>query len=444
MCSIGEDDFGDEGGLHAIPIPESDIAAIDVSSQTICWKCGQTNSVYKLKNRQAECEQCFLAYVRHKFRATLGVSKVILRNATVLLIFDGSAESLVLLDMLQHALTLNMHKRLHCNVIVLHIDDYQLQHTKPNSQLEHIEYLLAIKNILARYSFFKCHLVPINYKEPLEMFSFENINAFVNNITEHESELLKRIQAINTLTKRQDYLKRRRNHVIAKVASHLKCKYAFVPEYSKELAAELLTAVALGRGGSVALDVALIDDRLIEGVKLVRPLKELNAEEVELYIKAQKLEPLPISRYGKAEGCRASLPNLIEAFVHKLQSNYPSTISTISRVGEKLAPNRDKSFEKKLNDLHLNNVNSSRDYTQVNTCRFCNSPLDTANSTILLMTEYSRLVSKTGTIVSEINDFGIKAQEEAIADENELLRQLCFACRKIQNSCSSDELLLNT
>lgn len=62
MCSIGEDDFGDEGGAHTMTIdPKS---SNSFSLDEICKKCNEHNVVVKLNLKDAQCEQCFFQYAR--------------------------------------------------------------------------------------------------------------------------------------------------------------------------------------------------------------------------------------------------------------------------------------------------------------------------------------------------------------------------------------------
>ncbi|XP_017117009.1 cytoplasmic tRNA 2-thiolation protein 2 isoform X1 [Drosophila elegans] len=405
MCSIGEDDFGDEGAAHAM-VAESLPSGI-VLSPGDCNKCGVTSSeLYKLNFRTAECRDCFLAYARHKFRAALGAAKILPRNAEVLLVLDGSAESLVLLDMLHFAQTQNTFKRLHCNARVVYVDDHQVLGRYPVD-------MEAIKTLSDQYAPFEFHVIELGA-----------LSSSLQRIKEHSpspnetNELVEKLERLRSLTARQDFLQQQRKNLIASVAEKLQCSHVFEPSISVDLATQLLTAIALGRGGSAALDVALLDDRLAGDVKLLRPLKDLNEQEIQFYVHAQRLKPLLQggSRYGQERGQTASLQNLTSAFVANLQKNYASTVSTVFRTGDKIAVNA---------------------HPEQATCVQCQSALDSDLSDTLLAIEYSRSVSEAGVGLYKNGD-----DLEALAKRRlEAQDGLCHACRGIQTELRSGKLL---
>lgn len=436
MCSIGEDDFGDEGGVHAmIPDKKSSLENVIIEEQ-LCNKCQKPGAVYKLPFRQAECRECFLLYARHKFRAALGSSKVLPKDAKVILVFDGSAESLVLLDMLHHAQTQNTFKRLHCTATVLYIDDYQLLENGKENKEDYIKFLEKMQEFLQKYTHFESYIVPlVEQQQVLEsMMNFKDIKEQQYHLlyAENKQKFLNSIESIKSLTSRQDFVKHHRSKVIAVVAKHFQSKFAFMSDISSDLASDLLAAVALGRGGSAALDVALVDDRLDDGIKLIRPLKDLNNNEIELYLKAQDLEPLQCKRYGLDVGSSASLQNLTKSFVDNLQQNFSATVSTVFRTGDKIAVNRD--IVERLEELDLKDQEC---------CSFCNSYLDYHDSTTLLAIEFSRLVSESGCTLDKCPDLNEKAKENVEGSvDKPYLKKLCHACRNICMDSIDNKLLL--
>lgn len=402
MCSIGEDDFGDEGATHAM-LPSSSTAGTIIGTSGNCNKCDlYSKELYKLNFRAAECVECFLSYARHKFRAALGAAKVLPRNAEVLVIINGTAESLVLLDMLHFAQTLNTFKRLHCNARVVFVDE----RTTPTTT----DPLPALRELSKRYAPFKFYIIQLD-AEPkclrlVEDYSFDN-----DAITDQQKKL-------RSLTSRQDYLQQQRKRLIGAVAVHLKCSHVFEPSISTALAAQLLTSVALGRGGSAALDVALLDDRLPDGVKLLRPLKDLNEQEVQFYVHAQKLQPFQLDE--REPSSDASLQNLTNSFVANLQQNYASTVSTVFRTGDKIAANQQSEEPKNL-------------------CMLCQSVLDSELSDTLLAIEYSRAVSDMGMALQ--NKDNVNVLEQQARQNLRSTEDLCHACRNIQSELTNGALL---
>lgn len=65
---------------------------------------------------------CFLPLVTHKFRATLGKSKLVRKGERVLICVSGSQCSMTLLDLIWAGLQQTTFKRLTFDPIILHID----------------------------------------------------------------------------------------------------------------------------------------------------------------------------------------------------------------------------------------------------------------------------------------------------------------------------------
>lgn len=443
MCSIGEDDFGDDGGVHAM-IPDNkngiDTPIEEQFLQQLCNKCCKPGAVYKLPFREAECRECFLLYARHKFRAALGSSKVLPKDAQVILVFDGSPESIVLLDMLHHAQTQNTFKRLHCKATVLYIDEYQIKEDIGKNLEDYKLFLENLQALLEKYAQFECYIVPLLNTtlvcNALNNFKTIDKKQYILRNNVEQQLFVESVKSIKSLTSRQDFVKHQRSKLVAVIAKHIKCQFALMANISSELASDLLAAVALGRGGSAALDVALVDDRLGDDIKLIRPLKDLNTLEIELYLKAQDLKPLQLNRYGHEKGPAASIQNLTKSFIDNLQQNFSSTVSTVFRTGDKIAVNHD--MLKQLEDLELNDMERLDKY-----CSFCNSVLDYHDSNTLLAIEFSRLVSEIGFTPEKYDDLNSKATQNVKGSlEKDYAKKLCHACRNICMDANKETLLL--
>ncbi|KAL5288114.1 CTU2 family protein [Megaselia abdita] len=400
MCSIGEDDFGDEGGLHAM-VKDVQISPIQAETE-ICKKCDSSNkATVKLMFRDQECTDCFLVYARHKFRATLGSSKILPKDSEVLLIFDGSSEALVLLDMLHYAQSQNKFKRLHCSTKILYIDESSINKKTCN--------LKEIKSFLNSYDF-PAFAINIASKslECHELQSFSSTN-------DGNSEWVENYTALKSTTTRKDLLEVHRKKLIESVTKQLKCGFVFFPQISTQLASTLLTNVALGRGASVASDVALVDNRF-PGIKIVRPLKDLNQEEVDVYLKVRGLKTLcpEFSESSK----ETSIQSITKSFVNGLQKDYSSTVSTIFRTGGKIA---------------------SKDSSKL--CSYCKSPLDIEESETLLATEFSRIVSENAN-QDEVTESVNKLEKLALQGLHDGdLAHLCHGCRNIHRDFPLEFLL---
>ncbi|KAL3268076.1 hypothetical protein HHI36_007205 [Cryptolaemus montrouzieri] len=127
--------------------------------------------------------------------------------------------------------------------------------------------------------------------------------------------------------------------ILIDVAKKLNCKFIFTPEISTDIASQLLSNVALGRGSHIPLDTGFCDTR-DEHVTILRPLRVFDIKELALYNYFNNLEPVTIPENVK--DAQKSVQSLIENFVTKLQSDFPATVTTVLKTGDKLGMSNDK------------------------------------------------------------------------------------------------------
>ncbi|XP_067625726.1 cytoplasmic tRNA 2-thiolation protein 2 [Eurosta solidaginis] len=407
MCSIKDGMF-----LHKTPQEQVDIKY----SEEICQKCQQVGEIYKLHHRMAECKSCYQIYVSHKFRATLASSKALGQGGNVMLIFDSTPESIVLLDLMRIAQSKTNFKRLNCVQYILFIDVYDLCNEAFNSD----EYSYYIQNGLKVISYFKVakrYVVNVrNVKNPIP-FDVNDIEQYFARDRFEEISFSKSCNGIRTVTSRNEFVKLHYHNLIASVGTYLNCKYIFLPTVNNSLAVDMLSAIVLGRGNNAALDVACEDDRLGNGLKVIRPLKGLSKPEIELYILATNLKLLNTTNNWKSKGL-TSLQSLTELFVGNLQKQYPATVHTIIRTGNKIATSS-----------YIEDREKIRGDLNIGLCSLCRSPfLLTASNTILAV-DYSLYVSAEGSMNSLENFI-------AHLDTNRKKQSICYSCEYIKRDCN--------
>lgn len=149
-----------------------------------------------------------------------------------------------------------------------------------------------------------------------------------------------------------------RKRLLIDVAKKLRCKSVFTTETSSEIASHLLTNVSLGRGYHLPLDIVNIHNFILEfyfnllnnfiqgvcdnrheEVKIVRPLRTYEVKELVYYNIFNNLNPISVPERRKNP--YDSIQNLVEKFVTDLQMNYPATVTTVVRTGDKLAMSED-------------------------------------------------------------------------------------------------------
>lgn len=443
MCSIVEDDFGDEGGAHTMK-EESPAPTISATTdgEELCRKCTVNPSVLKLNLKEPQCRECFLHYVRHKFRASLGATKIVRRGSRVLVVFSGSAENVVMLDMIRYGLQQESFKKLRIEPVVVFVSEDHVG----REDGERVGVVQEKVRILKQFEF-RSYFSVIGAKECVEIGDFDLLERY----SEERARFNKILSGFKSATSKQDFIVQNRKQTLKVIAKRLECPYVFLSDIGLDLAKTLLSNVALGRGRSLALDIAFCDDR-DEQHKIIRPMRDLNPDEIENYLKHADNELSYITLEDPFKD-KPSLQNLTCKFVDGLQRTYPSTVSTVFRTGDKMScetvkPTAENDDDQDLLSLFDQSLRLNSSSTSVR-CKFCHSALDFHGSTTLFATEFSRMVSSRINVElshEAIVESSKRMEEDArrrvngeVVDGGEveeddmvqLRRELCHSCRNM-------------
>lgn len=372
MCSIGEDDFGDEGGLHTMTTDPPSSDPPSAAHLDVCKSCNSNICVVKLPCKEPQCANCFLAYVRHKFRANIGSNKMIPRNGRVLVVYDAGANSSVLLDMLRFATTLDRFKKLHVEPVILYVDEQCLGSAEVDPRNAHLD---QIKELLGQFGFpsFYVSIADICKKSNIRPTAIDDLLLTQSTLSE-EATFVNSFNAFKSLTSKQEFLHCSTTNIIRECAEKLDCKFAFTSEMCPDLAIKLLSNICLGRGLSVGQDLAFCDSR--KSVRILRPIRDFSTIEITNYLKHSDVRWLhDVAGFGSVNDEFGSIQNLTKGFVDGLQDNFQSTISTVFRTGSKIA---------------AGNVNHKTKET-LERCGVCASPLDCEQSATLMAINFSRM-----------------------------------------------------
>ncbi|XP_030581315.1 cytoplasmic tRNA 2-thiolation protein 2-like [Archocentrus centrarchus] len=155
-------------------------------------------------------------------------------------------------------------------------------------------------------------------------------------VQESRTRLLQQlIGSVNTLTAREDLLNRLRQHLLVHTARTEGYSKLMLGDSCTRLAVKLLTSISLGRGAQLAQDTGFLDSRYGDIIS-VRPMRDYSAKEIAYYNHIFSVPSVVIPSLDTKKTDKASIQRLTEHFVTKLQADFPSTVSTIYRTGEKL------------------------------------------------------------------------------------------------------------
>ncbi|XP_043937640.1 cytoplasmic tRNA 2-thiolation protein 2 isoform X2 [Protopterus annectens] len=358
-----------------------------------CMRCKEGAAVVIIRVGDAFCKDCFKDYFVHKFRAMLGKNRLIYPGEKVLLALSGGAASSALLRQVQEGLSREAPKKLRFIPGIVHIDEGGLTSQSLEDrqdvlfQLESVfkasgfpYYILSLEevfdlptSILQREPAFIQH--GRSYKDAVDGFIHQHISQHDSNVTLQESPLSERLcqlgiqdslqedvqatgtgagvhhkctfsarqttslrslfSSVKSLTSKEELLQNLRNHLILHVArAHGYSKVMFGDSCTR-LAVKLLTNICQGRGAFLAADTGFSDNRYGDPI-LVRPMRDYSSKEIAFYNKLFNVPSVFVPSLDTKISEKASIHRLTESFICKLQSDFPSTVSTIYRTSEKL------------------------------------------------------------------------------------------------------------
>nr|XP_023029119.1 cytoplasmic tRNA 2-thiolation protein 2 [Leptinotarsa decemlineata] len=321
MCSIGDDVFENESD-KLMPLEET------ILSKT-CIKCRTEPPCIVLRDKDSYCEACFLAGTTHKFKALLGKSRLIRPKDRVLIYHKVGHPSTALLHFLRAGLDLSTPKKLRFEPVVLFIDDqYHL------SLDERLELLKAVEQEIKSFGFKGNFVSFAEYVSNPAKIDELILSSDLQITQDDQMKLSASITKKCTTTSRKDIEDLLRRRLLLDVAKSRSCKFIFTPEISVDTASQLLTNISLGRGSHIPNDTGFCDDR-DDDVKILRPLRLFDMKELVLYNEINNSKPLSIRQ--PEVNPYSSVQDLMKKFVSDLQVNFPSTVNTILKTGDKLA-----------------------------------------------------------------------------------------------------------
>ncbi|CAL8348582.1 unnamed protein product [Boreogadus saida] len=361
MCQVDEEYNG---------LLESPVAS---GATKKCNKCKETTAALVMKPGESLCRGCFKEHFVHKFRAMLGKNRIIFPGEKVLLAVSGGSSSCAMLNQVQEGLGQNAHKKLRFKPGIVYIDEGCLL----GQSTEERQKTMAQINTLFKMTGFPHHIIPLemvlnlppsvlepvhlatddpagSYKEAVDHFMQSSpvhsvdprvdrseLSALTDGtnpqlIAEAQTQTLQELfSRVKTLTAKEDLLHTLRRHLLVSTARTEGYSKLMLGENCTRLAVKLLANIALGRGAQLAVDTAFCDPRYGD-IVAVKPMRDYTAKEISLYNYMWNVPYVFIPSLETKTADKSSIQRLTESFVVKLQVDFPSTVSTIYRTGEKL------------------------------------------------------------------------------------------------------------
>uniref|UniRef100_A0A670YS51 Cytoplasmic tRNA 2-thiolation protein 2 n=1 Tax=Pseudonaja textilis TaxID=8673 RepID=A0A670YS51_PSETE len=357
---------GGQGGCGEEPLPRERPRG---RCDSKCVKCKEASPVVIIRAGDAFCKGCFKDYFVHKFRAMLGKNRCIYPGEKVLLAFSGGLASSSMLRQVQEGLNREAAKKLRFRPGIIYIDEGAVcgrsldEREKTCGQVEavlratgfpyHLVFLEEVfdlpTSVLSSLSHNATGQAP-SYKEAVADFlrwqqhlegcwwpgRLAALHEAGSSLASHAQDLSRLFAGIKSLTAKEELLQTLRTHLVLHVARRNRYTKVMVGDSCTRVSVKLLTNLSLGRGAFLAMDTGFLDSRYGD-VLILRPMREYPAKEIAFYNYLFGVPTVFTPGLDTKASDRASIHLLIETFLCKLQLEFPSTVSTVYRTGEKLS-----------------------------------------------------------------------------------------------------------
>uniref|UniRef100_A0A8D8XG35 Cytoplasmic tRNA 2-thiolation protein 2 n=1 Tax=Cacopsylla melanoneura TaxID=428564 RepID=A0A8D8XG35_9HEMI len=396
---------------------------IDLKEDKLCPRCNINVGEVVLRSKDIYCKPCLLHYLNHKFRAALGKSKLMRPQDKALIAFSGSHSSMSLLHLMHEGMQLSSHKRILFSVCVVYIDDGSVAKL---SISERRKLNSAVEASMSKFEhYFMCIEQSLEAHQHATLYSSAEELPLDKYTEEDGGELNKLFETVTTLSSRQYLLQTLRQNLLTQAAKKLNCTKIFTAETQTDLATKIIANIALGKGAHVPLDVGFSDDRTGDLITL-RPLRDFSSKEVIYYNLFNDLAAIHVPSLATLAEPLGSLQKAAESFVSDLQTNFPSTVSTVFRTADKLS-------------LDFSSLDPAKN------CALCKAPLDTRSdlaSSSMGATKFSRLVSNATR--EELNAIQVTSSDDVTSQATStgsegLQSGLCYACQYVIKDMKSSQ-----
>lgn len=404
MCSVQHQDIENVPALL-----ESKPSKTKLNSRRTCMKCCTSEAVAVVRMDDPLCRTCFLAYFTHKFRATIGKARAVRAGEKVLLAFSGGQSSSAMLHLVSEGVSSRVPKKLRFEPGVVFIDEGEILNCDKEERLRSVEQITEITSKIG----FPYHQLCLEDAFDWEKFTQDGTTCCRNleklETGKDNAEKLKcLLEATLSLTAKEDLVKTLRTRVLLDTARKEGYSKVMLGDSATRISIRLLSDISQGRGGDLPYDTGFSDERHGD-VIFIRPMREFMIKEIALYNYFNRVETVSIRKLGSMTHSHASIDHLTEEFVSSLQLEFPFTVSTIFRTGDKLSG-------KEFSDDHP-------------ICAFCGVPSilgERLHSVDLY--DSTRPSSSTSDCCSDCNGRCSSSSGQQLSKEA-FIQTLCFGCQ---------------
>eukprot|EP00736_Rhodelphis_marinus_P001130 Rmarinus@m.12703 len=287
-----------------------------------CKRCGAPGEITLRRNRS--CRDCFFFHNSRIVKGALVKENLIPRESEAVFAFSGSTSSCALLHfLLQATVPCPPSRPMTFSLRVVHIDEGGAFGWDQDKRAEAVAAVKACaENVGSKFD--------IDTK--FESVGLESV------FEEKESDSLQALFDFQDATRNDDVLRSLRLKALLRAARRMGSQAIVTCETADTVATRTLSQICQGRGYGVACDVGYADTRF-DGVRIVRPFRDVTREEASYYAQWKDLQPVS-EAYTRThtqddETPSQSVESLVDHFLQGLQRDFPSTVHTVQRTGSK-------------------------------------------------------------------------------------------------------------
>lgn len=321
-----------------------------------CRKCESPPFII-IDKVHAECKGCFLESCNRKIRSTIGKSRLLKNNDSVILAHSGSSSSMALLDLIKNSINCDFRREQKLRPSLIHVDTqavYDPTATGLNGRrLEKLKILLDYTHSLfpdwpIYWTTLEMALISSGSHKETIYARYEPQKSLTlpeyKYILDNQAALDTLIESTKSmdLTDKHQHVENYIIKLVDKIANIInssldqldKFKYIFTGSSATQLANNLLVDVILGHGATIRSTVNICDTRTV--VPILRPLKDFSKKELAFYLRARGIDCYPQTNFSTFGDRKESIQKATESFLSKLYVDFPSTYSTLIKMGNRM------------------------------------------------------------------------------------------------------------
>ncbi|CAI2367136.1 unnamed protein product [Moneuplotes crassus] len=397
-----------------------------------CLKCKEKEGII-INRGDRSCESCFKQGCIHRFKTNLRNSLKIWKDNSNLICVSGGPNSMAMLHLMHVSLFGESQRKMFFKVHIVHIDDgvvYGWDEEKRNTNIQLFkdacEKYKFEYTILSLESVFDVEKLNPNTKEftpPIED-SKEYVNHHYQSTEENAEKLRELLKYPSELcSSREDLIFNLKKWLLLDFALKFGFKKLLLGCTAVKVTSKVMSEIAKGRGLSLPNDVCFVDDRYLEDIKFMNPMRDYLLNEIQQYNKFNEVSviertsiSLNNSKKAKKLPGFGSMNLLCEEFINELQVSNVQTVHTVLRTSNKL----------KLGIVE----DESKNY-----CVLCYGLVDHATNIL--------------EVGSHIKSVSLEGELDLMESENdtwntEFEQHLCFGCKRIMENAVDKERLIDS